>query len=434
MFRNLKKIAEKLKLSICVGSLFIFIICSNDSSNPVTEDPPENVWLAASEQVSGTLTNIDGIDVLKLWGTNAEQGYAHGYLLGPEIIELINNIIETEYEGMTASNYENQLIPDTDNLILQQQYSTELQSVLIGINARAGGQAIIPILNRNLQYEDLLVINSAGELWQMNCSSFAAWDTLTEDGNTIAGRNTDFSIPASIDLLKFFLIVRIPPEAENTNANVSIATAGQIGGSTFMNTDGVAFATHDSQGLPFTVNDDIYPQYLIYREVAENAKPGTVIHDTETILRSRQTNYSQNMFVCFPSSEASIGSAVFEYDGAINVGNGVTCRIPDETQSFIICTNHFRERKEPMDCSRYDTLQQRMEEIANSNGLVYLTVEKAWDMLSEVPIDGMLLYHSVVFEPDKKIIHIAFTENGQHAVNCSKVTFDLTELISMPHQ
>src|SRR4030042_4379008 len=44
---------------------------------------------AQTQQVKGELTFIDGKRVLRVWGTHYEMGYAHGYLLAAEIVDML---------------------------------------------------------------------------------------------------------------------------------------------------------------------------------------------------------------------------------------------------------------------------------------------------------------------------------------------------------
>ncbi len=44
-----------------------------------------------SEDVNGSIEYIGDIRILNLWGTWPEMGYAHGYLLGPDIVRSSTN-------------------------------------------------------------------------------------------------------------------------------------------------------------------------------------------------------------------------------------------------------------------------------------------------------------------------------------------------------
>ena len=46
---------------------------------------------AQAGQVKGELTSIEGKPVLRVWGTHYEMGYAHGYLLAPEIVAMLED-------------------------------------------------------------------------------------------------------------------------------------------------------------------------------------------------------------------------------------------------------------------------------------------------------------------------------------------------------
>jgi len=135
--------------------------------------------------------------------------------------------------------------------------------------------------------------------------------------------------------------------------------------------------------------------------------------------------------ISWPYAGNGSASAVPEFDGIISMTNGYSIREPQDGQGFLIAANHFRKRLEPMgDCWRYNLLEDRLTQILESGGAEHLTTETAWNLLAGTPIAETVVMHSVVFEPNKMLMHIAFTENGQHAPSCSKVTFDTAELLN----
>ena len=46
--------------------------------------------------------------------------------------------------------------------------------------------------------------------------------------------------------------------------------------------------------------------------------------------------------------------------------------------------------------------------------------------------DDYLTEIAVVFEPEKRLMHVAIAEPGQHAHECSRVTLDLVTLTVTP--
>ncbi|MBN2445887.1 MAG: hypothetical protein JXO22_04135, partial [Phycisphaerae bacterium] len=48
---------------------------------------------APTRPICGRLSEHDGLSVLDLWGTPAEAGYAHGYLLAERIVPLFDGYV-----------------------------------------------------------------------------------------------------------------------------------------------------------------------------------------------------------------------------------------------------------------------------------------------------------------------------------------------------
>ena len=126
---------------------------------------------------------------------------------------------------------------------------------------------------------------------------------------------------------------------------------------------------------------------------------------------------------------------VFERDGYVPDGDGLTVREPEEDAGFIVCTNHYRKREQPkpqLDCPRYAKLIRKLEDIAKSHGEKHVTLEVAWQMLESAPIQELSTYHRVVFEPNKKRMHVAFPENGNPRSRGKNITLDVTKLLQRP--
>jgi len=147
------------------------------------------------------------------------------------------------------------------------------------------------------------------------------------------------------------------------------------------------------------------------------------------VLEGRQTDGTIILMMSFPFTGNNKGSVVFEYDGNLSITNGVTVREPGASNFFQIATNHYRERRQPVDCERYTLLIGELNEIAVSGGTMHFTTEKAWNLLESVCAGGGLTLDSTVFEPNKKLMHVAFAENGVSAPSCRVVTLNVAELI-----
>jgi hypothetical protein len=267
------------------------------------------------------------------------------------------------------------------------------------------------------------------DIIRMGCSSVSVWGDMTEEGSPITGRNNDWhKIAAMIE--NQLVIVRIPPEGSGKLGFVSVAWPGVIGCITGMNEKGIVLTSHDSRGLPSSVRNGIYPYMMTFRTIIESTSPGTAVQDVEEILNGRITGIGKNLMITIPTGSDGPCAIVFELDGNRETDHGYTKCFPEASHSYMICTNHFRKRKEPDgDHWRFELLNNRLEMTARNNSEKRITVENVWDMLEEVVLPGLRTHHSVVFEPDDKIMHIAIAEPDKDAPFCKKVQFNISELL-----
>ena len=132
-----------------------------------------------------------------------------------------------------------------------------------------------------------------------------------------------------------------------------------------------------------------------------------------------------------------------EYDGATSDGKGVTLRgpvspQPDSAACFLACTNHFRERGELHDggqtCSRYAKVTSALMDACGKREK--LGVEDVWRIAASVNVSGaggqMLTYHTIVFEPNKGVLHVATANATESAGKRTPVTVDLQSLLHGP--
>ena len=118
---------------------------------------------------------------------------------------------------------------------------------------------------------------------------------------------------------------------------------------------------------------------------------------------------------------------VFEYDGNLSVESGVTVREPEASKPYQICTNHCRERKDPIACWRYDLLRAQLDSIAVSGGVKSLTQEKVWELLDAVAINNPT-HHRVIFEPNQTLMHVALSVD-EPAPSYYAITLNVAELL-----
>jgi hypothetical protein len=380
-------------------------------------------------QVNGTLSDIDGIPILRVWGTAQERGFAHGFLMADRASQLMDGFLRDGPLARSAGQYETQTLPKLRRMKVDPEHEAEMRGILAGIEQRLGALPQIPFLGRPLRYEDVLAVNCTGDLIRSGCSSFAAWGALTEDGQTIGGRNMDWpAIPALLDTQ--FVLVNVPPPEGGKLGWASVTWPTFVGCLTGMNAEGVTVATHDAGGHPPSTSAGFTPYGWIFRNALESARADTALEDVARAIRAHVCIVGNNMMVTRPSTDGAPGGYVFEFDGDLPVGGGLTVREHEPADSFLACTNHFRKRSPPIGGERYAGLTRTLGRIAASDGKRHVDLGRAWKMMRGVSLEGTLTYHSVVFEPDKRLMHIAFNEGRTSAPWCKKVTFDVAKLLA----
>jgi len=406
--------------------LIIFCMACSKESSPT--EPKRNEWLPITEDVDGSLTEIEGIPLLTLWGTNYEQGYAHGYLYAPEIIEYAE--MNFSQPGL-VNLYENVVLSNINNYTVPQEYLDELQGFLDGMEARAGGAVYLAAVDRYITLNDLIAftcIDNAEHLINKNCTSFSAWDVITEGGVPITGRNYD-QPDEIMHTGRFIFIVRKTPPGSGVPAWISVNLPGSFSCETAMNSEGVTFATQEVNLIRETSATEGYcPEVLLQRRLLESSRSASVVEDVSALLQELYTNGGEANLMSWPSSQGAC-SAVFEVDGDLTTGHGLTVRRPETGFPYMIQTNQFYERLSPQASTRYSTIKNYLDGIiTNDNPL--LTVDQAWELLGQVPAgDGQIIQIAVVFEPDVMLMHVAFGESGTHATGCRRITINVGELL-----
>ncbi len=154
--------------------------------------------------INGSLQYNGDQEILNVWGTNYEMGFAQGYLLNKRIVNVFSISL---FETLDLSSLEYEYIHSSykNYFTVPQKYKREAEGMIDGIVA-AGEDVYIFYLHRDLDVTDILISNSTFDLYYifssgltLGCSSLSAWgkvtlnDTLIK-GNIVLGRNLDLPL------------------------------------------------------------------------------------------------------------------------------------------------------------------------------------------------------------------------------------------------
>ncbi len=161
------------------------------------------------------IADTNNLTVIKVWGTHTERGYAHGYLLGDKITDIMQGYL-IPYFG-SDYQYARSLVTNGQDLIIDSEYQVEAQAMIDGMSD-AGTNT------HNLDYVDLLVGSCFSDLGGYiskksggpGCSCLLNWGDATSGtflaGKSIVARFADWGsiIPAIVN--NAAMIIHIPSE------------------------------------------------------------------------------------------------------------------------------------------------------------------------------------------------------------------------------
>ncbi|SEH06479.1 C45 family peptidase [Candidatus Venteria ishoeyi] len=228
---------------------------------------------------NGMLFEVDGLKVLKVWGSHYERGFAHGFLLQREIADMWNHYIFPSLLGGDSATYNWVHDYMRLNYVIDERYMEEARGLLAGYNAFADPMPrYIDAIARELDEWDILMLSNiegiATAAWRWHegfdgtitqptgaantqpyvgpgCSSSSAWGANTADASDINGtvliRNTDWDAHPAF-LRNHLLLVSVPAESDE-QAWLSPTWPGSFWALSGMNESGIAAVEQTGDSL-----------------------------------------------------------------------------------------------------------------------------------------------------------------------------------------
>ncbi|TRO66425.1 C45 family peptidase [Christiangramia sabulilitoris] len=241
------------------------------------------------------------------------------------------------------------------------------------------------------------------DLMLVGCTSFAAWNSRTSDGELLLGRNFDFYAGDEFGEQK--IVAFINPE--KGHKFMMYTWGGMIGTVSGMNVQGITVTINAGKSkMPLMAKT---PVSLLAREILQYASSTT---EAIEIARKREVFVSESIMVGSGNEKKAI---LIE----VSPDNFGVYEVPNSDE--LICSNHFQSKpyledrrnlktiKESHSKYRYDRMQQLLHK--NSK----LDPEKAVDILrnmqgmdgakigygNEKAINQLLAHHGIIFKPEE---------------------------------
>lgn len=404
---------------------------------PETDSPPE----PEDDGLHGSIETVDGRDVLRLWGTREEMGYAEGALYCEKMPVLFKTYVLEYLVADYGVGYELIQMLVENAVDIEDGDLAEMQGIWNGALDTCDPEMLYVESEylepgadgaREIEFGDLVAANILGDF---GCSSFTVWGEASATGDTIHARNFDWAIDPGGEFLDQHVVKVYSSDEEGGARFASLMVPGMIGCVSCVTEDGASLTMHNVGGLDATQSTGIKPRMLANREALTHTwGADDPVAAAEALFEARPQRVGNNLHLAYASAAAGPGGAVFEYDGASDHPDGqATVRLPGEdpgltTLDATACTNHYVERTDPPTSgdsfNRLETLQAGIDGAVASGGL---DAAGARALIGEVA-NGYTAHTVVIDGANRELQVYVPDEPGTPAPEVEPVVLDLDTL------
>lgn len=424
---------------LALVSLVTLVGCDSEPDGPLPIDAQE-------DGVHGRIETQGGRDVLYLWGTREEMGYAEGALYCDRVPGLFKDYLlehlvaehsDYPYEVARAFVLAETRYEDADLAELTAMYQgmidtctpEQLTVESTFLDPREGG-------SRVLELEDLLFANAVADF---GCSSFTVWGNASATGDTIHGRNFDWAIDPQGTFVQSHML-KVYDSTDEGARWASVSVPSLAGCLSCVTDEGVSLTMHNVSGLDPEYDVDISPRmYAARAALAATSGANDVVAAAEEVLEARRQYTGNNLHLAFPLARgAGIGGVVFEYDGGATHADGqVTVRRPGQDPDMvrtdaIVAANHYIVREAPETSGdsfdRLASLRADIDAFEASNGGVEAANGRGMLEAVENGYSGITAHSIVVDTANRQLQLFVAATSTSPAPESEPITYDLDVL------
>jgi len=303
----------------------------------------------------GALRWKQGLPVLQLWGTAEERGFAHGYLVGRQIIDFFEFYIIEDNWG-SAKRYQDTFVPFLEgHLNCPSEFLRECDAVIKGMQ-KSGLDMRVEALGRDFTRTDLLAINAYIErraaspvASPSSCTQFAFWGSQRKgrdhNGGLIAARNMDGECDVRKVTVSHFLVYAVDPSESGHKRWISAMWPGFVGTISGINEEGLYSMENAGASGPGPVPNSVVPCSWIQRIILEkqggDASPESVLQMMKPFMCSTGGITAAGSIILWAVPYKGQKSPAFVYEGG---RTGFATRTPTDVRpvnsSNIMASNH----------------------------------------------------------------------------------------------
>ena len=430
-----------------LGFILLLIIITVIYMVQVSKVPDPTVSDKSSLQFQRTETSKGFYTLKENWFRHSKSGLYELYVAGdPFERGVINGKLTKELVVRQEDHFSeqiNKMVPSafTRNYLryligwfnrdLGKNIREEYRDEIFGISASASekyqylGTNYQRILNYHAAHD---IGHALQNLALVGCTSFGTWNDRSADSTMIIGRNFDFYVGDKFSEDKIVAFFN-PTQGHKF---MTVTWGGFIGAVSGMNEEGLSVTINAAKSdYPL---GSATPVSLVTREILQYAKN---ISEAIAIARKRTMFVSESFLVASAADNKAV--IIEKTPDALDVY--------DPHKNYIVCTNHFqsnglvnsKKNLEQMKESASPYRYERLMELLNTNGKN--TVQKTVNILrdrkglhdadigdgNEKAINQLIAHHSVVFEPQKRIVWVSTApwQLGQY------IAYDLKKIFAL---
>ena len=362
----------------------------------------------SAQEVNGDTLTLGGKKILWVWGSHYERGYAHGYYLGEQVKEMMDDYVIGYIFSNNAMLYTIAYNYYLASFNVEPKYFNEVQGIFDGA-AAAGISMYNSTLGRDFTVDDGMMVNALGDLsgvfadmqGNYECSTLTSWGIATQNdpelaGNLVVMRNFDWDMHTTL-LNNHLLTVNLPSETDESPW-INLGFPGLIAPFSAVSADGIAAFQNVGNYGGVTVLEQFHPISLSVRNGIEMADYNAdQVHSRQDVADAVGAEISVSSWI--------ITTADPEAGFIVEINNSAGSVVRTEADNTVIpenqiaATNHHRLLYPPDNCYRYDNISDSLranEEIsvARSWGVICGAAGVPWNVhcVQFVPATGLLKF------------------------------------------
>jgi hypothetical protein len=374
------------------------------------------------QDLHGSVETIGEVRILNLWGTWEEMGYAHGYLLGPDLKEVYEDYFLELAGGIGNIDLLRTYFP------LYFEVPDEFRQYAAGIIAGAADTISLysSVFGREVDTLDLYITASVPDLsalvdgMQLYCSSTSGWGGATSgdpqlQGDPAISRNLDYYVDTQGTILGQNLLVTFDPAAGQDW--VSVTFPGFMGSLSGMNETGINATLNmgNHQGTTQTTTPFVPICLALALGLSDTDFDGSGTCDIEDMMAALTEWNRSNSYDIHVTSPAALGTSgepavVVEVNNEAGYAFRYSADEPGIAPGRMILTNHHRVLYPPVYCIRYEWLMDSLTTDPD------ITLDRLWDFMRAVggpPVPGTGgTLQTMIFQPEQRRMGLAFSSPG----------------------